>query len=204
VPVLTATQHQSRYALVQLRRHGHRFSLTGAIVLVSLVLGMQNTGRAGMNVDEYLPPPPPIADEHEARIQRERIAREIEAAREAAKREAQAREREQERIERERASRPLAVQLIEARCASCHEDNTIFAKGRSRLGWESVVLRMKWLNGADLKSGERSVIASWLAAEYGVSTWQKASEILALLGSIVAAVWVVRNWNVRRKKEMKA
>ena len=178
--------------------------MTRTIALVSLVLGLQGTGWAGMDVDEYLPPPPPITDEHEARIQRERITREIEAAREAADREAQALTREQERIERERAKRPLAVQLIEARCANCHEDDTIFAKGRSRLGWEAVVLRMKWLNGADLKSGERKVIATWLAREYGVPTWRKASEILALFVSIIAAVWVVRTLNTRRNKGIKA
>lgn len=200
VPVITATRPDCHRARSQLIWRGRR--PFGAVVLVSFGLALQGAGWADPDVDGYLLPPA-IGDEHEARIQRERIVREIEAAREAAHREAEALAREQKRNEQELAERPPAVQLIEARCANCHEDDTIFAKGRSRLGWEAVVLRMKWLNGADLKSGERPVIASWLATEYGVPAWQTASELLALFGSTVAAVWVARTMNARRTRERK-
>ena len=100
------------------------------------------------------------------------------------------RRREAERLERERAqarereamlaARPYPVRLVEARCNGCHRGEDYDGKRYGWLGWQTVILRMQFLNGAQFGPGERGVLArhlseqqpagaSWLILEWAVA-----------------------------------
>jgi hypothetical protein len=92
--------------------------------------------------------------EAEQRRQRQRETEQLERE--------QARAREREAVE---ATRPYPVRLIEARCNGCHRGEDYGGKRYGWLGWHSVILRMQFLNGAQLGPHERGVIVRYLAAE---------------------------------------
>ncbi len=52
---------------------------------------------------------------------------------------------------------------MEARCTSCHSPKNYFREDHTWLGWQWVVLRMQWLNDAELKAAERAAIVAYLS-----------------------------------------
>jgi hypothetical protein len=122
--------------------------------------------------------------ETERRREQERMAREREAACER---------------ERELAARPLAVRLLEGRCTGCHERAYFEDRGYSRVGWELVILRMQLLNGAQLATGERSAIATYLAQRRPASLQRVLLDVTFALSPVVAVILGVLGWRRWRR-----
>ncbi|MBM3392628.1 MAG: hypothetical protein FJY34_11765 [Betaproteobacteria bacterium] len=128
----------------------------------------------------------------------ERRKREIEAElRAASRRQEEARAAEEAaRLAREAdlAARPYAVRLLEARCETVCHGHERFAHARHGwLGWQAVILRMQYLNGALLDPGERNDLARHLAAiqpasfaesvmEYAIAPAMLATPFLGWVG----------------------
>lgn len=131
-------------------------------VLVCVMLALP--ARAEMAGEDYQTEAGSLSPE-EREAARQRLARQIAAERARAEAAAQKAEAEAEALAAARAARPPGEQLVEARCLTCHDRRQIDAAEFGPLGWTITVLRMQLLNGAELQSGERRVIASHLAAD---------------------------------------
>lgn len=120
----------------------------------------------------------------------ERRKREIEAERQA-----EARRAEEERVAEEAlrlargaelAARPYSVRLLEARCTACHVRESFTHIRHSWLGWQAVILRMQYFNGARLNPGERGDLARHLAVAQPASLGEAALEYAMLLATLAA------------------
>lgn len=134
---------------------------------------------------------------------RTRLAAEIAAERareDEARRSAQA---EAERIAADRAARPFGERLVEARCLICHDAGQIERTALGAPGWTVTVLRMEWLNGARLETGERVAIVAYLAARHtnrNVGEWAAVLAASVLAASLALGAWafVRKRWSARR------
>lgn len=131
------------------------------IVLVCVMLALP--ARAEMAGEDYQTEADSLSPE-DREAARQRLAGQIALERARAEDAARKAEAEAEARAAARALRPPGEQLVEARCLTCHDRHQIDAAELGPLGWNITVLRMQWLNGAELQSGERRVIASHLAA----------------------------------------
>lgn len=123
-----------------------------------------------------------------------RLAAEIEAERARAEDAARKAQAEAEARAAARAARPLGERLVEARCLTCHDTRQIDAAGYGTIGWTVTVMRMEFLNGVTLQSGERGVIVSHLSARsQGRATLEWALVIMAA-AALTGAVLGVRRW----------
>ena len=131
----------------------------------------------------------------------ERRKREIEVELQAeARREEEARAAEEAaRLARaaELAARPYGVRLLEARCDTvCHGLERITQTRHSWLGWQAVILRMEFLNGALLDPGERDDLAKHLAETLPAGIWRTLIEYgslpLTLVLALTSICWVVK------------
>ncbi|MDZ7709745.1 MAG: hypothetical protein U5K36_06415 [Roseovarius sp.] len=147
--------------------------------------------RAEMASDDYQTEAGSLSPE-EREAARQRLAERIAAERARAEDAAQKAQAEAEARAAARAARPLGEKLVEARCLTCHDRPQIDAAEFGPLGWNITVLRMQWLNGAELKSGDRRVIVSHLAAASqgrAVLEWG-----LAVLSGLALLVAVMATW----------
>lgn len=86
--------------------------------------------------------------------------------------------------------RSPAQRLVDTRCGACHSAELYACTGRSRLGWELVVVRMRLVNGARLAPGERAVIVHHLTEHHGAPLARVVAEgaaAVALLGAAAGA-----------------
>jgi len=150
-----------------------------------------SAATAGMDIDEYMPRSELIElTDEEAQRQRERVLREAERARVQAAERERHEAAERMRIDAEHAARPFAVRLIEQRCVGCHDMELVTFKPRTRIGWEWVVLRMQWINGAALAPGERTIIATHLADRHRAPARRALAELATALLVFGIAGWL--------------
>lgn len=107
------------------------------------------------------------------------IAREIEEDARKAQREIEDEARRRAQVEAEEAARPYPQRLLQARCTLCHPADNYLSQRHTEIGWNLVILRMRWLNRAPVRLDEHIVLARELArlrpaagaealAEYGL------------------------------------
>lgn len=93
---------------------------------------------------------------------------------------------------------PEGRRLVEQRCLSCHGERTLEDADFGRLGWHVTVLRMNWVNGAEIRAGEHGMIVDHLRAQSTPSPARIAGEwiMAALLAAGLAFVlWrAIRRW----------
>lgn len=127
----------------------------------------------------------------EAKLARERLQ---EAERERREREDEARH-EAERQAR-LASRPFNLRLTESRCTVCHAATHFQKQEHALPGWLWVVLRMKYINEAQIDINEIPVIVMYLASSHPAADAQAALEYaaasFALVGMLLPALWYRR------------
>lgn len=178
------------------------FCAAGIVATTTCVISLCTAGIASADIDpkDYAAPgavtpskpPQQLRAEVEAEIEaeRRREAERVQAEQEAAR-----------QRERELAARPLAVRLLEARCTACHEPAYFEDREHSRIGWELVILRMQWLNGAELGAGERSVIATHLAEKRPASMVRVLLDVAVVLSPIaIVALPLFGWWRWRRSR----
>lgn len=183
-----------------LNSNGTKFLPYGLLVVIFAALLFKPL-HAGMNVEQYLPPPS-VIESDEAR---QRVEKQIEHERKQAEilQQQQAAEREAESLkqEMERQQRPFAVKLVEQRCLTCHTPDVLEQQSRSLLHWALVVQRMHRLNGAPLESGDTLVIAKHLAQQSGVSPLRTLVEYFVLALVILVFLGVIwRSINLIKRK----
>lgn len=137
------------------------------------------SGAGALSVDEREALRRKLADE---------IAAERARAAAAAAQEAAAATAEAARL----ARRPLGERLVEARCRSCHDTETLRRTARGWLGWYATVLRMQWINGAETARTERAEIVSWLVKANPASRLRIWTEWVVALGALGAGGLAVR------------
>lgn len=87
------------------------------------------------------------------------------------------------------------VRLLEERCSRCHGEANIAGIEAGRLGWQRIIFRMQWINGATLLPGERDVLAEHLADVRPAGSFHVLAEyasagvmLLVSLSAIVAGL----------------
>lgn len=152
--------------------------------MLVLTLCIAISSWAEMEGDAYTPEG--VLDARTRDLLRERIQAEraAEAERDAL-RQAAAQE-EQARLAAEAARRPYPERLFEARCGLCHAPEQLVAIRHTWLGWQAVIARMRWLNGAPLSQAESNVLARHLAQHQGARGVAALLEWLGLLGAALA------------------
>lgn len=149
--------------------------------LVPLILLLAAPAVAEMQGGEYLPDK--TLDSRERDALRERIEEERNREAERARQREAATLAEQARQAEARARRPLAERLFEERCGLCHAPEQLAHIRHTRLGWQMVIARMRWLNGAPLTLAEGNLLASYLAQRQGA---QGVAAVLEWVGWLVA------------------
>lgn len=146
----------------------------GALVGVLLLSGIAGPSLAEMGTADYAAEGTSIsAGERQEML--DAFQAEAEATR--------ARELEAERLEQARlAARPPSEVLVEENCTLCHDAGNYNQAGHTLVGWLGVIARMEWVNGAELHSGQRLMIARHLAEAYPASPNQAVLEIGGVVG----------------------
>lgn len=98
----------------------------------------------------------------------------------------------------ELAARPYPVRLLESRCTACHKAEHYMEQSHSLPGWWFVVLRMKYLNDAELEIADIPVITSQLTEVRGAGGLVAVLEYAALPALLAASILVGR-WFQRRQ-----
>jgi hypothetical protein len=160
-------------------------ALAAATVAAVTALCVVRTANAEMGADDYR-----VGQRRSTAAERDEDAARALAERE---REAQA-ERERRALAEvalrqelaRRAALPRGARLAEEQCTGCHPASTYASTRRSALGWTLVLLRMRWLNGAETGTGEITAIVGHLARDQGVSRAREIAEIGLLTGAAAA------------------
>jgi hypothetical protein len=135
---------------------------------------------------------------------RARAQIEAERRREAERAEEQARERavEQARLAAalaaQAARRPSGAILTEARCGACHALDSMAMVRHTSLGWRLTVLRMRYLNGAEISAQDADVIVDYLTQTQGADQSQALLEY-GLPGVVLAALASWALYGMRRR-----
>lgn len=98
----------------------------------------------------------------------------------------------------ELAARPYPVRLLESRCTACHKAGHYMEQSHTLPGWWFVVLRMKYLNDAELEAADIPVLASHLTAIRGAGGLVAVLEYAAL-PALLAASLLAGGWFRRRR-----
>ena len=158
------------------------------------------TLHAEMAGDEYQTGAGALTEE-ELASSRARLSEEIAAERARAEDARRRAEAEAERVAAQRAARPLGERLVDMRCLTCHDEEQIAQATFGTPGWTLTVMRMEWLNGARLESGERSEIVAHLAARHPE---RNRSEWVMVMGGVAAAALAGLGAMVRRSRRWAA
>lgn len=168
-------------------RHG------GAIAL-SVILGvLQTNAKADIDPAEYELKKSLRSDQERNRLRRE-LARDQEREAEARRTELG---HEARRLALEQAaweSLPRPVRLTRTRCTACHGAENFEQQRHNRIGWELVVLRMQALNDARLESGERALIAGYLATAFPATGAAAVREALEQLAVVLLPMALLLGW----------
>jgi hypothetical protein len=143
-------------------KSGRRAAPVVLVALACIIAAPQAAGE--MEDREYESTEAAMPKREIARRQREIEAEMLDESRRA---EAARAAEETARLARaaELAARPYGIRLLEARCDTvCHGVDRFEQTRHSWLGWQAVILRMQYLNGATLDPGERADLARHLAA----------------------------------------
>jgi hypothetical protein len=136
--------------------------------------------------------------------ERKRLASEFLAAQQAeAEMARQEAAREVLRLAAEKAAwdaLPYPVRLTQTRCTSCHSEDNYLEQRHNRVGWELVILRMQYLNDAELQDGEGGVIASHLAANYPQTAVEALAEAARQLGVALLPIALCLGWRFARSR----
>lgn len=179
------------------------FCTASVVATTTFVISLCAAGIASADIDpkEYAAPGAVTPSKPPQQLRAE-VEAEIEAERRREAERVQAEQEATRQRERELAARPLAVRLLESRCTSCHEPAYYEDREHTRVGWELVILRMQWLNGAELGAGERGIIAAHLAEKRPASMVRVLFDAAVVLSPIaIAALSVLawRGWRRRRR-----
>lgn len=168
--------------------------VSGALAGVLLVLFLAGPGNAEMGSADYAAEGASMSEEERRRMF-DALEAEAEAAR---KREADA-DAEAERLVQARlAARSPAEIVVEEQCTLCHDAGNYTSAGHTLVGWLGVVLRMEWVNGAQLESGQRWMIGRHLAESHPAPP---ITAVIEVGGSIAfALVAPIGLWWWRRSK----
>lgn len=161
-----------------------------------------------------LTPRPGLADidpaEYElktsVRSESERKRLQAEFAREQqqeAERQRQDDEREARRQAAEKAAweaLPYPLRLTRTRCTACHAADNYANQRHNRIGWELVILRMQHFNEAQLRVGERGMIAAHLAEAYPATGRAALSEALQQFAVALLPFWLWLVWKILRPR----
>lgn len=132
-----------------------------------------------------------FARERQHEAERERLVREADARAEAERQAAL-------------AARPYPVRLLEQRCTACHAAGHYMEQSHTLPGWWFVVLRMKYLNQAELDGAEMSLLATHLTRirpAVGTEAALEYSALPILLTLPFAAGWGWRRLRRRRRRQ---
>lgn len=164
------------------------------MAIVATVLTTAVPASAGLDIEDYLPPPQQPSSADEARRQHARVLAERAQAHHIAAEKARLRAAESARQAAVLMERPAGEQLLEARCLNCHPMELVLLTPRTRLAWEALIWRMQWINGAELESGERPIIAAYLTTVRPAPRRRAVFELIALgLLLTIPAVFVLRH-----------
>lgn len=144
--------------------------------------------------------------QNEAERARARAQIEAERRREAERAEEQARERAAEQVRlaaalaAQAARRPAGALLTEARCGACHALDSMATVRHTSLGWRLTVLRMRYLNGAEISAQDADAIVDYLTQTQGAGLLQALLEY-GLPGAALAALasWAIHRLRRRRR-----
>jgi len=130
--------------------------------------------------------------EHEFAALQRRLEAEREEERRRLELQQRAAELQQEAERRRLAARPLGVQLVDARCSSCHPPEQVTAARHSRPGWHFTVARMRYWHGAELSSSEHDIIVDHLTQTQPAAAYRMMMEygVLILLAALPAVLWL--------------
>jgi cytochrome c5 len=146
--------------------------------------------------------PPAQRARVEAELRAQRAAEAEAAAAEAARQQAR-----QAALAAQRAQRPVAEQLLEARCNACHASALVEGSRRGVLGWWWTIQRMRWAHGASVSMTETGQIAAHLAAQQPADAAQIRLEwsIVAAAGVSLSAVaaWALLAGRRRRRSRLR-
>ena len=158
---------------------------------LALMLVSGGTARADIDSSAY-EPPAAVRPQHERERVRQQIENEAQqqAARERIDAEAQARRLAGERAALE--ARPYPVKLLEQRCTGCHPADSFSGIRHTPLGWHLVVLRMDWLDGANLDAGDRPVLVAHLSEIQGLAGRDALFELVPI--SLVLLLALFASW----------
>lgn len=175
-----AAQEAAGAAPQDVMRHGW--------LVAAALFAVTGISRADIDVSEY-----EIKKTIPSEKERSRIRQDVEAQKKAEEERAriQAQTEARERAERAIDRRPYPVRLTEARCTECHTADNYLQNTHTRLGWELVVLRMRWLNGAKLGSGEHSVIVFHLSETRPATGLDAVLEAALMILAVVAPLAVM-------------
>ncbi len=131
----------------------------------------------------------------------ERVRRQIDEekaidARRAAE-SARAEEEAERRLAAANSARPRGERLLELRCRSCHGPENFDNARFGWIGWHATILRMRFVNGAELCWGEHFLIAQHLLETRAATKLQQTIEwvmAVAFLASVVGFMTWLRRW----------
>ncbi|MBI4968234.1 MAG: hypothetical protein HZC25_08970 [Rhodospirillales bacterium] len=84
------------------------------------------------------------------------------------------------------------------RCTRCHIAENFHDKRYGRIGWELVLLRMQFLNGARFEQGERARIRTYLLERKRADPiWEVGEVVLLAAGASGGVIWLLR-WRRNR------
>lgn len=177
---------------------GREFQLPAALLLVvGLACGIP-PARADVDVADYQTRGAVRSERERQRLQVE-FARQREQEERRARSEAEAQAHLAAAEAVRLAARPYPLRLTDSRCTVCHAATNFQQQAHTWPGWLAVVLRMKYLNHAELEPAEIPVIVGHLAATYpaiGVDAWIE----LALAPAGLIAVTAPLLWFRRRRQ----
>lgn len=173
----------------------------GCRAAVLLCVAFASTAHAEMSDEAYRSAAGAVPPAQRSRVEAELAAARASEAAAAALREAQDDLRARE-LAQQRARRPVAEQLLEARCSGCHAAALVDSARYGSIGWRWTVERMRWWHGAPITASEASSIARHLAVVRPAATlriWTERAIVAALaLSALSMPGWWW--WQRRRRR----
>lgn len=172
-----------------------RLYATGMLVLAAAMA----PARAEMEAGDYQVRESLGSPEEQERARRQ-IEAEIEAERQRAAERAAAEQADAAAAAARWAALPPDMRRLKTRCTVCHADENYAGKAYGWLGWQAVILRMQWLNGAALEPGDRDALARHLADTRPAPLVWRLIEWLVALGPPATALALALHWLQRRRR----
>ena len=127
--------------------------------------------------------------------------REVELALAQAREQAAEQERLQATLAAARARLPPGALLAQTHCWNCHAPDVLATARHTWLGWHLTVLRMRYLNGAQIPARDLGTIVEHLTRTQGASLPQAALEY-GLAALVVLATWALVRRGLRWRRRV--